>query len=63
MPTTSGVIPVQILDTPMRAARRVERAVMEVVARHMKSMEAGKMGLSTSEVGDLVVKYVEEDRP
>ncbi len=45
------------------AARRVERAVMEVVARHMKSMEAGKMGLSTSEVGDLVVKYVEEDRP
>ncbi len=42
------------------AARRVERAVMEVIARHMRSMEAGKMGLSTSEVGDLVAKYVKE---
>ena len=33
---------------------------MEVVAKHMKSMEAGKMGLSTSEVGDLVARFVEE---
>ena len=43
------------------AAQRIERAVREVVAKHLKSLSAGQMGYSTSEVGDLVVKYVEED--
>lgn len=42
------------------AAQWVEKAVIEVVSRHMKSMEAGKMGLSTSEVGDLVAEYVQK---
>lgn len=42
------------------AADRVEKAVMNVVQRHMKSMDAGKMGLSTTEVGDLVARYVLE---
>ena len=42
------------------AADRVEKAVMNVVQRHMKSMDAGKMGLSTTEVGDLVARYVME---
>lgn len=41
------------------AAQWVEKAVIEVASRHMKSMEAGKMGLSTSEVGDLVAEYVQ----
>jgi 3-isopropylmalate dehydrogenase len=40
------------------AAGLVERAVMEVIQKHVKSLEAGMMGLSTSEVGDLVVKYI-----
>jgi 3-isopropylmalate dehydrogenase len=40
------------------AADLVERAVMRVIQEHMKSMEAGKMGVSTTEVGDLVVNYI-----
>jgi 3-isopropylmalate dehydrogenase len=40
------------------AAGLVERAVMRVIQEHMKSMEAGKMGVSTTEVGDLVVNYI-----
>jgi len=40
------------------AARGIEEAVKEVLSRHVKSLTAGKMGHSTSEAGDLVVKYV-----
>lgn len=40
------------------AAVRVEGAVQTVCARHLKSLAAGKMGHSTAEVGDLVVKYL-----
>lgn len=40
------------------AASLVERAVMEVIQKHMESMEAGKMGVSTTEVGDLVAQYI-----
>jgi 3-isopropylmalate dehydrogenase len=40
------------------AAGLVERAVMKVIQEHMKSMEAGKMGVSTTEVGDLMVNYI-----
>jgi 3-isopropylmalate dehydrogenase len=38
------------------AAAAIEKAVMSVTAGKMKSMSAGKMGYSTSEVGDLVVE-------
>ncbi|MCS7204026.1 MAG: isocitrate/isopropylmalate family dehydrogenase, partial [Thermodesulfovibrio sp.] len=38
------------------AAKLIERAVMEVTAKHLKSLAAGKMGYSTTEVGDLVAK-------
>ena len=37
------------------AATAVENAVMTVCARDIKSLSAGQMGYSTSEVGDLVV--------
>jgi len=37
------------------AASMIEKAVMDITANKMKSMSAGKMGYSTSEVGDLVV--------
>jgi 3-isopropylmalate dehydrogenase len=40
------------------AAGLIERAVMTIVKDNMKSMDAGRMGMGTSEVGDLVVKYV-----
>jgi 3-isopropylmalate dehydrogenase len=39
-----------------KAADMVEKAVMEVTANKLKSLSAGKMGYSTTEVGDLVVK-------
>ncbi|MFH1394873.1 MAG: 3-isopropylmalate dehydrogenase [Candidatus Omnitrophota bacterium] len=38
------------------AAEKIEKAVMDVTANKLKSLSAGKMGYSTSEVGDLVVK-------
>lgn len=40
------------------AAEAVEGAVTQVLTRDVKSLEAGKMGHSTSEVGDLVVRYL-----
>jgi len=39
------------------AGKAVEKAVMEVTARHLKSLAAGRMGLKTREVGDLVADY------
>lgn len=42
----------------IKAARAIEEAVMFVTANKMKSMAAGKMGYSTTEVGDLVAQKV-----
>lgn len=39
-----------------KAAAMIEKSVMTVTSTKMKSMAAGKMGYSTQEVGDLVVK-------
>lgn len=36
------------------AAKSIEDAVIQVVSSNLKSLEAGRMGYSTSEVGDLV---------
>lgn len=41
-----------------QAAADVERAIAEVTGTRMKSMASGKMGYSTSEVGDLVAVRV-----
>jgi 3-isopropylmalate dehydrogenase len=41
-----------------KAASQIEQAIMKVVQRDVKSLTAGKMGYTTSEVGDLVVKYI-----
>ena len=43
-----------------KAAAAVETAIKKVAAGHMQSMAAGKMGMSTSQVGDLVAKYAAE---
>lgn len=40
------------------AARRVENAVKKVVAQDLKSLSAGHMGYSTTEVGDLVAQHI-----
>ncbi len=40
------------------AAKCLEQAVIKVTSERLKSLSAGKMGYSTSEVGDLVVEYV-----
>ncbi len=49
-----------LLDTigEQEAAITVENAVKQVVREKIQSFSAGKMGYSTSEVGDLVVKYI-----
>jgi len=43
-----------------KGAKKVEEAIMKVVRNDVKSLTAGKMGYATSEVGDLVVKYLTE---
>jgi 3-isopropylmalate dehydrogenase len=40
------------------AACKIEEAVMKVTSQHLKSLSAGQMGYTTTEVGDLVSKYV-----
>ncbi len=42
------------------AGAAIEKAVMKVTKNNLKSLSAGEMGYSTSEVGDLVVKYLIE---
>jgi len=41
-----------------KAANAIENAVKYVTANKLKSMAAGKMGCSTSEVGDMVAQHV-----
>jgi 3-isopropylmalate dehydrogenase len=41
-----------------QAAEAVENAVIKVVQKKLKSLAAGKMGYSTSEVGDLVTESI-----
>jgi 3-isopropylmalate dehydrogenase len=41
-----------------KAAKAIEEAVKYVTANKLKSLAAGKMGCSTSEVGDLVAQKV-----
>ncbi|HZD59445.1 MAG TPA: 3-isopropylmalate dehydrogenase [Anaerolineae bacterium] len=42
------------------AAARIERAVMKVTSEKLKSLAAGQMGYSTSEIGDMVAELVKE---
>jgi 3-isopropylmalate dehydrogenase len=39
-----------------KAGKMVEDAVIKITQTKLKSLAAGKMGYSTSEVGDLVVR-------
>lgn len=41
-----------------KAAKSIENAVIRTLTENLKGLEAGKMGYSTSEVGDLVAGYL-----
>ena len=43
-----------------RAGKKIEEAVMNVTGNHLKGLAAGHMGMTTTEVGDLVAKLVTE---
>ena len=43
-----------------RAAALVDKAIAKATGEKMKSMSAGKMGYSTTEVGDMVAQFVAE---
>lgn len=43
-----------------KSGREIENAVMQVTEKHIKNLGAGRMGHSTTEVGDLVVKYLQK---
>jgi 3-isopropylmalate dehydrogenase len=40
------------------ASASIENAVQKAIKNDLASMEAGKMGMGTKEVGDLIAKYV-----
>jgi 3-isopropylmalate dehydrogenase len=40
------------------AAQAIEKAIMDVTKNKVKSLAAGRMGYSTTEVGDLVAERV-----
>lgn len=42
----------------LKAAHAIEKAIMDVTANKLKDMGAGRMGYSTTEVGDLVAERV-----
>jgi 3-isopropylmalate dehydrogenase len=43
-----------------KAAAAVDQAIKKAASKDMKSMAAGKMGMSTTQVGDLIAKYATE---
>ena len=43
-----------------RAGKKIEEAVMNVTGNHLKGLAAGHMGMTTTEVGDLVARLVTE---
>jgi len=47
-----------LLVDETQAAHAIEQAVMQVTGTKLKSLAAGRMGYSTSEVGDLVVEHL-----
>ena len=44
-----------------RAAGRIENAIRKVLLQDLKNLSAGQMGYSTSEVGDLVTRYISKE--
>ncbi len=44
-----------------KGAARIEKAVKKALKNDIKDLGAGKMGYTTAEVGDLIVKYVKDE--
>jgi 3-isopropylmalate dehydrogenase len=42
------------------AAARIERGIVQTLQHDIKSLSAGKMGLTTTQVGDKVAQYAVE---
>ncbi len=47
-----------VINPETAAADRMEKAIVHVISNKLESMAAGRMGYSTSEVGDLVADAV-----
>ena len=39
-------------------AKSIEQSVVHVITHHLKRLEAGRMGHTTTQVGDLTAKYL-----
>ena len=55
----AGGMMLEFLDQN-EAAAAIENSVQTAIRKDLKSMEAGKMGMGTKEVGDLIARYVAE---
>jgi 3-isopropylmalate dehydrogenase len=55
----AGGMMLEFLDQA-EAAAAIERSVQKAILNDLRSMEAGKMGMGTREVGDLIARYVAE---
>jgi 3-isopropylmalate dehydrogenase len=53
----AGGMMLEFLDQG-EAAAAIENSVQKAIRNDLKSMEAGKMGMGTKEVGDLIARYV-----
>ena len=53
----AGAMMLETLGEPI-AAKSIERAVERALKSDVKSLDAGKMGMGTRELGDLIVSYV-----
>ncbi|MFH0958445.1 MAG: 3-isopropylmalate dehydrogenase [Pseudomonadota bacterium] len=53
----AGALMIETLGEKV-AAKSIEEAVVETLETNVKSLEAGKMGYSTAEIGDLVAGYL-----
>ena len=54
---TAGAMLMECLGED-KAAQMIEDAVQKAIKKDFKSLEAGKMGMGTSDVGDLIARYV-----
>ncbi len=45
-----------------KGAKMIEDAVQKAIKKDFKSLEAGRMGMGTSDVGDLIARYVMESK-
>ena len=53
----AGAMMLEFLGLP-EASSAIENAIQRAIKDDLKSMEAGKMGMGTKEVGDLISGYV-----